>query len=93
MQCYADEEPQLGKVTKECDKNCAEIEVEWMVGTYSEPWQLWKQRKGRSYTTWKEKIPSTAVLLPVNLTNAGRLSKSVISELKLMYEKKRNDSQ
>lgn len=49
-----------------------------MVGTYSEPWQLWKQSHGRSCRTWKEVIPLNSVLLPVKLSNAGRLSNSLV---------------
>jgi len=74
---YEDEEPQIGKVTL---TDSDEIEVEWMVGTYSEPWQIWKQKQGRSYTTWKEKIPSTAVLFPVQFSSTERLSSSLIAK-------------
>jgi len=44
MEQYADEEPQLGKLIIDSDINSDNFEVEWMVGTYSEPWQLWKQQ-------------------------------------------------
>lgn len=90
MEEYSDEEPQLGKLTKECDPNSENFEVEWMVGTYSESWQLWKQKHGRSYKTWKQVIPLSAVLFPVKLSNTGRLSNSLVVKLKQQYEQKRN---
>ena len=82
MEQYSDEEPQLGKLTKEYDLNSENFEIEWMIGTYSEPWQLWKQKHGRSYKTWKQVIPSSAVLFSVKLSNAGRLSNNLVVELK-----------
>ena len=93
MEQYSDEEPQLGKLTKEYDISSEHFEVEWMVGTYSEPWQLWKQKHGRDYKTWKEVIPLNAVLFPVKLSSAGRLSNTVIGTLKQVYEQKRNGEQ
>ena len=90
---YADEEPQLGRVTKEHDANDDDIEIEWMVGTYTEPWQLWKQRSGRNYCTWKETISSSAVLFPVKLSNGGRLNNNMIGNLKTIYEERRNNLQ
>ena len=89
MSQYSDEEPQLGKLTKECDINCETFEIEWMLGMYSEPWQLWKQKHGRSYRTWKEVIPSNAVLFPIKLSNVGRLSNSLVVKA---YEQKRNST-
>ena len=93
MEQYADEEPQLGKLTIDSDISSDNFEVEWMVGTYSEPWQLWKQSYGRSYKTWKDKIPSNAVLFPIELNSNGRLSTSLIVKLKEEYELKRNGEQ
>ena len=93
MHKYADEEPQLGRVTTECDANCDDIEIEWMVGTYTEPWQLWKQRCGTNYSTWKEIIPQSTVLFPVKLSNGGRLSNNMIGNMKKKYEEKCNNVQ
>ena len=90
MEQYADEEPQLGKLIKDSDINSDNFEVEWMVGTYCEPWQLWKQSHGRISKTWKDKIPSTAVLFPIELSSNRRLSTSLIVKLKQEYELKRN---
>jgi len=66
------------------------VELEWMVGTYSEHWQTWKRKQGKNYVTWKETIPSAAVLFPLQLSNAKRLSANLITKLKLAYEQRRN---
>ena len=86
---YNDEEPQLGRVlTVDGEgKNC-NYEIEWLVGSYSEFWSVWKQKKGKEYVTWKEVIPNHTVLCPVTLTRAERLSSSTVSKLKHLYEKK-----
>ena len=42
LQQYKEEEPQLGIVTNTPGYNSEEVEVEWMVGAYHEPWKLWK---------------------------------------------------
>lgn len=87
---YSDEEPQLGRLTKEYDPTSENFEIEWMIGTYSDSWKVWKQKHGRSYKTWKQVIPLRAVLFPVKLSNAGRLSNSMVVKLKQHYEQKRN---
>lgn len=84
---YDEEEPQLGQVTQDTECN-ADMEVEWMVGTYTESWRLWKQRKGE---TWKERIPSNSILFPVTLNSNKRLSNSTISKLKLKYQNIRTE--
>ena len=43
---YDDEELQLGRVTEDPGINSEDVEVEWIVGTYSKLWKLWKHRKG-----------------------------------------------
>ena len=94
MEQLADEEPQLGKLIKDSDISSDNFEVKWMVGTYSEPWQLLrKQSHGRIYKTWKDKIPSNAVLFPIKLSSNGRLSTSLIVKLKQEYELKCNGEQ
>ena len=93
MEQYSDEEPQLGKLTKEYDISSQHFEVEWMVGTYAEPWQLWKQKHGRDYRTWKEVIPLNTVLFPIKLSSGGRLSNSLTGTLKQAYEQKCNGEQ
>ena len=70
---YADEEPQIGKiVTLESDS--ASAVVEWMTGTYSEPWVVYRYRSGGQYTTWRETIPFTSILCPIGLTVSNRIS-------------------
>ena len=80
---YIDEEPQIGRVVTLAD----ELEIEWMRGTYFEPWVLYKTRRG---TTWREQIPLGAVLFPVELSANGRISKRLKVQLKRAYERERN---
>ena len=60
---YSDEEPQLGKIVNV--QNDRSFEVEWMVGTYSEPLRIWRERKGQDYITWKETIAKESILFPI----------------------------
>ena len=83
---YSDEEPQLGKVV---DNQGDRLIVEWLVGSYSDPWIIWKKKIGADYVTWEEGIPKEAVLFPVTLSKAHRLSNSSILKLKAIYEQKR----
>ena len=83
---YDDEEPQLGRVTEDPGANSGEVEVEWMVGAYSKPWKVWKQRKGQ---TWKEKVPLSSVLFPVVLDDTSKLSIGTTNKLKLTYQQLR----
>jgi len=64
------------------------MEVEWMVGTYSKPWQIWKRKQERNCVTWKEKILYTDVLFPIQLSNVKRPSTNLITKLKLAYEQR-----
>ena len=86
MQKYSDEEPQLSNVVR---IDGEQLEVEWLVGSYSEPWTVWKEKRGREYVTWKELIPMHAVLFPVSLTKTQRLTNDLILKLKTSYEQKR----
>ena len=88
---YCDEEPQLGRVLKINEEENHDLEIEWLVGSYSESWTVWKQKKGREYVNWKEVIPSHSVLFPVTLSRAARLPNSLISKLKSTYEQKRTE--
>ena len=60
LSCYTNEEPQIGQVLSLSD-NSESVVIEWMTGTYSEPWTLIKYRHNGAYTTWKETIPITAI--------------------------------
>ena len=64
VQCYGDEEPQIGKVVA-LEKETESVVIEWMTGTYSEPWVLYRYRKEGMYTTWRETIPISSVLYPI----------------------------
>lgn len=84
---YSDEEPQLGKVINIGDDE--NVEVEWMIGSYAEPWRIWKEKKGKEYVTWKDIIPKDAILFPVALSKTDRLLSSDIARLKIAYVEKR----
>jgi len=88
LQKYEQEEPQLGIVTNTPGNNSEEVEVEWMVGAYHEPWKLWKQRRGE---TWKERVPISAVLFPVVLSGSSRIPAATIDKLKFAYQQLRSE--
>ena len=77
---YEDEEPQLGCVTQ-FNKGDLDVELEWMVGAYSEAWSLWKKKKGKQYETWRERVPLSSMLFPVEINRNNRLSARTISLL------------
>ena len=83
---YSAEEPQLGKLI---NGNTKDLEIEWMVGSYNDPWKIWKEKKGKEYVTWREVIPTDAVLFPVSLSKTERISSSEIVKLKTAYREKR----
>ena len=85
---YSDEEPQLGKIVNV--PNDRSFEVEWMVGAYSEPWRIWRERKGQDYVTWKETIAKESVLFPITLSKSNRIPSNLISQLKVEYTNRRN---
>lgn len=85
---YSDEEPQLGKIVNVPDDRS--FEVEWMVGTYSEPWRIWREKKGQDYVTWKETITKESVLFPIMLSKTNRIPSDLISQLKVEYTNRRN---
>ena len=49
---YSDEEPQLGKIVNV--PNHRSFQVEWMVGAYSEPWRIWREKKDRTMSHGKK---------------------------------------
>lgn len=87
VQCYGDEEPQIGRVVA-LHKESESIVVEWMTGTYSWPWVLCKYRKEGVYTTWRETIPITSVLFPIELTATSRIPNALKHHLQNAYEQK-----
>lgn len=86
MLCYVTEEPQIGKVVSIDESH---VEVEWMTGTYCEPWVVCKHTAGRICTTWREKITIDAVLFPIELTSSSRIPSAIKEKLKKAYELKR----
>ena len=60
-----------------------------MVGSYAEPWRIWKEKKGKEYVTWKDIIPKDAILFPFALSKTERLLSSDIAKLKAAYREKR----
>ncbi len=85
LQCYGDEEPQIGKVVA-LERDLKSVVIEWMTGTYSQPWVLYKYRKQGIYTTWRETIPITSVLFPLELTTSSRIPSALKLELQNAYE-------
>ena len=86
---YIDEEPQIGKVVSIESNDESHIEVDWMTGTYSEPWVVCKRSAGRTCTMWREKIPLNSILFPIELTTTCRISRALKKKLLKAYEKKR----
>ena len=85
VQMYESEEPQIGTVTAPVENQY--VEIEWMVGSYSEPWTLCARREGGSYVPWKELIRHNSLLFPVELTRSYRLSPALVKKLKDAYKK------
>ena len=82
---YQNEKPQIGTVITLPDGS-GDLEIEWMAGTYSGPWTVCKTKQGRSYVPWKENIPISTILFPVQLTKTGRLGNSLKIKLKRAYD-------
>ena len=82
---YKEEEPQIGTITA-IPVGSKNVEIEWMVGTYSEPWTVYKTRERGKYVTWKEMIPLSSVLFPVELTRSCRLNTGFVKKLKHAYK-------
>ena len=88
---YEDEEPQIGKVVA-LEKDSDNAIIEWMTGTYSEPWVVYKYRTGGSYSTWRETVPITLTLFPITLTASDRITSTLKSHLQSAYKEKREAS-
>lgn len=81
---YVDEEPQIGSIISIPDET-DEVLVEWMSGTYSEPWTVCRIKEKGIYTTWKEKISTSMVLFPIELSQSRRISATLKKKLQLKY--------
>ena len=86
---YADEEPQIGKLV--ALENGSAV-IEWMTGTYSEPWIVYKCRSGRNYETWRDTIPISSILFPIELTASNRITSALKLRLQEAYEQRRSVS-
>lgn len=82
---YEEEEPQIGTVTA-TPVGSENVEIEWMMGSYSEPWTVCKKREKGKYVTWKEKIPLSSILFPIELTRSCRLNTGLVKKLKHAYK-------
>ena len=81
---YSDEEPQIGIIQSVSDER-DEVVLEWMSGTYNEPWTVCKIKQGGKYTTWKEAIQKSMVLFPIELSQNRRISVILKRELQFAY--------
>ena len=54
---YKEEEPQIGTVVSVPDKN-GNLEIEWMTGTYSEPWMTCQKKSSRKKCTMERENKS-----------------------------------
>ena len=81
---FTNEEPQFGRIVTLANDS-DQLEIEWMRGTYYEPWIVYRGGK-----TWRETIPFLSVLFPIKLSASGRIGKAEKSLLKQAYEKKAN---
>ena len=82
---YEEEEPQIGTVTA-IPGGSKNVEIEWMLGSYSQPWTVYKRREKGRYVTWKEMISVSAILFPIELTRSCRLSTGLVKKLKHAYK-------
>ena len=85
LQKYEEEEPQIGTVTA-IPAGRKSVEIEWMVGSYSQPWTVYKRREGGKYVAWKEMIPPSSILFAIDLTRSSRLSPGLVKKLKRAYK-------
>lgn len=82
---YEDEEPQIGTII-DIPVASESVEVEWMAGAYSEPWTVCKKREKGRYVTWKQTIPLSSILFPIELTRSCRLNTAFVRKLKHAYK-------
>ena len=77
---YREEEPLIGKILEDNDDM---LTVNWMSGSYSDPWHPCKLRG----ELWTENIPKASVICEVKLTRGSRLVEPVKKRLKRAYGK------
>lgn len=84
LEKYQDEEPQLAKIL---EVNFDKVQVQWLKGSYYDPWSPCELKKGSTYEPWVEQIPRTSILYQVYLSKAARLTEPCKKKLKLSYSK------
>ena len=87
---YGEEEPQIGSILSIPD-GTDEVLIEWMSGTYSEPWTVCKKRDKAGYTTWKESVPISMILFPIELSASCRISVTLKKKLQHAYSQVRDN--
>ena len=75
---YDDEEPQLGEVLSLKGQSMI---VQWMIGSYTKPWKVYKQKTGKELVPWTEEVPTSAAILSVQLSPDGTLDQEQRSKL------------
>ena len=63
-----------------------DVQIEWMVGTYSGSWKEWKGREGGKTVIYKDSIPKEDILYTgITLTATKKLKASIVNTLKSLY--------
>ena len=75
-------EPQTATIIPIKSNN--KLDVQWMHGSYSDPWLLCKCR--RTTEQWIEEIQTTDLLYPIELTRTNRLSESLMYTITSLYQ-------
>lgn len=77
---YDDEIPQIGRVVAVDEMD---VTIEWWIGSYNTTWICWKKEKGEPII---ETVPKNAVIYKVTFTKSMRISSSLKTNLKHIYE-------
>ena len=86
LEKYRDELPLIGMVASlsPLDDN-SKMELDWYMGCYSGSWKVCMYGGGRARKVWKEIVPCSAILFPVQFTKSMKLPKTTVSLLKEKY--------
>ena len=76
------ERPLIGRITEINEKN---VNINWMIGSYSGVWKEWKGRSEGRYITFADTIPWEDVMISVEFTKGMRLPQKTVSTLKELY--------
>ena len=85
LEKYRDELPLIARIVSVRSSN-VDVEVEWYIGCYSGDWKVCMRGRGRSREAWREQIPKSSILFPVELTKSMKLSKDTVEALKSSYK-------